>query len=106
MSNPETITINDTKYVRADCVAAAPTGPREVVIADRGWTFYGDVTKETDEYIQLDDGGVVRSYRRIGLTGACKDPVGAEVKVDPGGRLRVRKASIIARIPVASGWMS
>lgn len=47
MSNkPETITINDVKYVRADSVSDPIVGNRAVVVVDRGWIFAGDVKRE------------------------------------------------------------
>jgi len=46
MSKPETITIDDVKYVRADAVAAPIVGNRHVVVVDRGWIFAGDMTRE------------------------------------------------------------
>jgi len=46
MSKPETIMIDDIKYIRADSVSVAPIGNRAVIVVDRGWIFAGDVTRE------------------------------------------------------------
>ncbi len=46
MSKPETIMINDVKYVRADSASAPVVGNRAVVVVDRGWIFAGDVARE------------------------------------------------------------
>ncbi len=46
MTTPNTITIDNVKYVREDSITTAPTGTRAVVVVDRGWIFAGDVTRE------------------------------------------------------------
>ena len=46
MTEIETIKINEVEYVRKDQLAAKPTGPRAVIVVDRGWIFAGDVTRE------------------------------------------------------------
>lgn len=104
MTQPKTIKIDNIEYVRADSVQPIPAGNREVIVADRGWTFYGTVTGEDDEHVTLDEGGVVQSYKSLGLPGACADPKGADVVVKEGPRFRVAKRAIISRHAVADGW--
>ena len=46
MSTPNTITIDNVKYVREDGITTKPNGNRAVIVVDRGWIFAGDVTRE------------------------------------------------------------
>lgn len=42
MANPESITIDSTRYVRADSVDVTPT-EKQIVVLQRGWIVIGDV---------------------------------------------------------------
>lgn len=45
---PETIMIDEVKYVRADNVDVTPT-KKQIVVLQRGWVVIGDVGKDADE---------------------------------------------------------
>jgi len=45
MSNPTTIKIDNTEYVRSDQVSMAPT-VKQIVVLQRGWVAIGDISQE------------------------------------------------------------
>jgi hypothetical protein len=62
MSKPETITIDDTKYVRADSIKQAiPTGNIKIVILPRGWNMIGYLSKEGTA-CKLEKAAVIRRW--------------------------------------------
>jgi len=62
MSKPETITIDDTKYVRADSVQTyQPTGNIKIVILPRGWNMIGYFSKEGTA-CKLEKAAVIRRW--------------------------------------------
>lgn len=89
----EQLDINGVQYIRADR-ARPPTssGPRCVVIVDRGWIFAGDV-EEKNGRIYLTRAVHVQGWDGVGLDGALKD---SKTKV------RCRKLTTIVDIPADS----
>lgn len=62
MSEPNTIKINETEYVRADSVRAEPvTGPIKIVILQRGWVMVGRYERSGD-YCTLRNAAVIRIW--------------------------------------------
>ena len=81
----ETITINGVQYVRADTLAASvePPGDRVVVIADRGFIYAGNMTRNEDGSILLRNAVNVRRWKKGGMGGLLSDPVAAKATLDP-----------------------
>lgn len=61
MSKPETVTIDDVKYVRADSVMHQPTGDIKIVILPRGWNMIGYFSKEGTQ-CRLEKAAVIRRW--------------------------------------------
>lgn len=106
MSTPNTITIDNQKYVRAD-QAGEPT-PMQIVVADRGWVFVGNVTYN-------DDGVTIANARCIRYWGTDAEKPGlgylalngptAKTKLDSSGTVRVPKyAHVMSLDTEASKW--
>ena len=82
----ETITINGVQYVRADTLAAhnpEPSGDRVVVVADRGFIYAGNMTRQEDGNIVLRNAVNVRRWTKGGMGGLLSDPKAAEATLDP-----------------------
>ena len=103
MSKPETITIDDVKYVRADAVTAKPNGNRAVVVVDRGWIFAGDVTQENGR-IKLARAIHVLRWESIGFDGVIKNPKSNKVTLKPLADVDIPEAAEIFSIPVEENW--
>jgi hypothetical protein len=99
----DTLQINGVDYVRADSVPAASPemGPTQIVVADKGFVFVGNVEDHTDGSV------TIRNCRNIRYWGTTKGlgelAVGPTAKtiVDPYGTV---KLTPILRIAVVSGW--
>lgn len=103
MSKPETITIDDVKYVRADAVQAKPNGNRAVVVVDRGWIFAGDVTRENGR-IKLSRALHVFRWESIGFDGMIKQPKSDKVTLKPLADVDMPADAEIFSIPVEENW--
>lgn len=105
MSKPETITIDDTRYVRADAIGHPPIpGSRAVVVVDRGWIYAGDVTDEGGRILITNAVWVMR-WEAIGFDGLLRDPKSpkATIKKMPFP-VDLPKDAELFRIPVPDGW--
>ena len=99
----DTLQINGVDYVRADSVPAASPeiGPTQIVVADKGFVFVGNVEDHTDGSV------TIRNCRNIRYWGTTKGlgelVVGPTTKtiVDAYGTV---KLTPILRIAVVSGW--
>lgn len=108
MSNnntPNTITIDDVKYVRADSVPEPqPTGTRAVVVVNKGWIFAGDVTEE-DGHIYLDRAVWVFRWSEIGFNGVIANPTSPKVDIRKmPHRVDIPAHAEVFRIPVPADW--
>jgi len=103
MSKPETITIDDVKYVRADAVNVKPNGNRAVVVVDRGWIFAGDVTRENGR-IKLARAIHVFRWESIGFDGVIKNPKSNKVTLKPLADVDMPADAEIFSIPVDENW--
>lgn len=103
MSKPETITIDDVKYVRADAVSV-PEGDVKIAVLDRGFVYIGRVSEEGDTVI-------LRNAKNIRIWGTTKGlgelvngPL-SSTKLDDVGTVRVPKRALIHMIDVVeSKW--
>ena len=103
MSKPETMMIDDVKYVRADSVPKPqPNGNRAVVVVDRGWIFAGDVTEENGR-IYLDRAVWVFAWKSVGFSKVVEDPKGHDIR-PMSGRVDIPKECEIFRCPVEDTW--
>lgn len=94
MSKPETITIDDTKYVRADSVNVKPT-KKQIVVLQRGWVVIGDVAK-TETEVTINNCSVIRTWGtskglgEIALNGATE-----KTKLDPCPPVTVHPLTVV-----------
>lgn len=103
MSKPETITIDDVKYVRADAVSV-PEGDVKIAVLDRGFVYIGRVSEEGDTVI-------LRNAKNLRIWGTTKGlgelvngPL-SSTKLDDVGTVRVPKRALIHMIDVVeSKW--
>lgn len=80
----ETININGVEYVKkSDIPEAAPTGDRAVIIADRGFVYAGNMTRQEDGSILLTNAVNVRKWDKNGIGGLLSNPVTAGATLDP-----------------------
>lgn len=99
MSKPETMMIDDIKYIRADVVAPAP-GDVKIVVLDRGFVYVGRVELTPDF-------AIIRNAKNIRIWGTTKglgELVGGplkDTKLDPVGTVRAPMRAVISLIDVA-----
>lgn len=103
MSKPETITIDDVKYVRADAAQVKPNGNRNVVVCDRGWIFAGDVTRENGR-IKISRALHVFRWESIGFDGVIKNPKSNKVILKPLADVDMPESAEIFCVPVDGEW--
>lgn len=103
---PETMMIDDVKYVRADKSSqAAIPGKRAVIVVDRGWIYAGDVTRK-DGRIILTNAVWVFRWESIGFDGVIANPKDKNVTIKPipGGMVDIPVFAELFCIPVVDGW--
>lgn len=106
MSKPETITIDDVKYVRADSIPHHPNtdGDIKIVVADRGFVYVGYV-EEQENFVKLTNAKNIRIW---GTTKGLGELVGGptnNTKLDNVGTIRVPNRAVISIIDVEqSKW--
>lgn len=104
MSKPDSITIDDVKFVRADSVEVKPTGNRCVVVIDRGWIMAGDLT-EQDGRILLSRAVHVFNWAEIGFDGMLANPKSPKVKLKKmPTAVDFPEGAEIFRCPVEQNW--
>lgn len=103
MSKPETLMIDDVKYVRADSVSIPPSGNRAVIVVDRGWIFAGDVTRENGR-IKLSRAIHVFRWESIGFDGMIANPKSPKVTLKSLADVDMPDSAEIFAIPVSESW--
>lgn len=98
------IIINGTEYIKADTITTLPSGPRAVIVVDRGWIFAGDVTEENGR-IYLDRAVWVFRWERIGFASVVADPTQNGIDIRKmTTRVDIPAGSEVFRLPVSSTW--
>lgn len=103
MSNPQTITIDNTRYVREDSIPqhSPPMGDMRIIVADRGWVFAGICKDEADGTVTISNAKNIRVWGTTrGLGELANGPLYA-TKVDPYGTVR---CTPIVQINAVKGW--
>jgi hypothetical protein len=64
MSKPESVMIDDVKYVREDSVKAAVCGTVKIVVLQRGWVVVGNLATDPEDSRQriLTNAAVIRDW--------------------------------------------
>ena len=86
--NPETITITDVKYVRADSLTTQPMTSKRIVVADRGWVFVGDCEDNPNGTVTIYNTSNIRIWGTTKGLGELVDGPLKDTKHDPYGTVR------------------
>lgn len=98
MSKPDTITIDDVKYVRADTVPETKGGIK-IAVLDRGFVYVGKVSHDGD-FMVLTSAKNIRVWGTSkGLGELVNGPL-KETKLDNVGTVRVPSRALISLIDV------
>ncbi len=97
------ITIDGVDYAP---VSASIPGSRAIVVLDRGWIFVGNLEHREDGTCRLTNAANVRKWQTGGYGGLTKDPVGAQVDMDPCADLEFATAAMLFCTPVSDDWGS
>lgn len=108
MSTPITITIDGTEYIRKTDAAAGPPTEHQIVVADRGWVFVGNVTKD-DAGISIANARCIRCWGtdndKPGLGYLAANGPTSKTKLDPSGTVRVPLHAVVATFDTdAAKW--
>ena len=103
MSKPETITIDEVRYIRADAVPQAK-GDIKIVVLDRGFVYVGRVEIEKD-FVVIGNAKNIRFWGTSkGLGELVNGPL-KDTKLDPIGTVKAPMRAVIAIIDVVeSKW--
>ena len=101
MTTPNTIPIDNVKYIREDSIKAKPNGNRCVVVVDRGWIFAGDVTRENGR-IKLSRALHVFKWESVGFAGMLEDTKKADLR--PIADVDIPEDAEIFCVPVSESW--
>ncbi len=105
MSKPESITIDEVKYVRADTVAACD-GDIKIVVADRGFVYVGRMSKDAD-FLILQQAKNIRVWGTTRGLGELVSGPTSTTKLDPVGTVRIPFRAVISIIDVEQNkWNS
>lgn len=100
-SKPESIMIDEVKYVRADSVVSTPKGNRAVIVVDRGWIFAGDVTRENGR-IKLSRALHVFKWTGVGFAGMLENTKKADLRKISD--VDIPEDAEIFCVPVGESW--
>lgn len=99
-----TITINDVEYTPVAEAQPRVRGNRAVVVADRGWIFAGDVTRENGR-IKIERAVWVFSWETIGFDGVISNPKSDKVVIKPmPNGVDLPEGAEIFCVPVSEDW--
>ena len=106
MSKPETITIDDVKYIRADSIEDTKKyeGDIKIVVLDRGFVYIGRVSMD-DQFVTINK---AQNLRQWGTTKGLGELVNGPLpgtKLDPVGTVKAPMRALISLIYVEqSKW--
>ena len=101
MSTPNTITIDNVKYIREDSVVQKPNGNRAIIVVDRGWIFAGDVTRENGR-IKLSRALHVFKWESVGFAGMIENTKKADLRKIAD--VDIPEDAEIFCVPVSASW--
>ena len=99
----DTLQINGVDYIRADSVSAASPdlGGVQIVVADKGFVFVGNVEDHADGSVTIRNCRNIRYWGTTKGLGELTTGPTAKTLSDPYGTV---KLTPILRIAVVSGW--
>ena len=94
-----------TELDKLRAVTPAPTGPREVIVIDRGWIFAGDVKEESNGSLTLTNAIHLVRWESIGFARALTEWKTNKVFLQGIQQVvKVPANSVIMRLSVEDGW--
>lgn len=94
MSKPETLMIDEVKYVRADQVDVKPT-TKQIVVLQRGWIVVGNVAKSAEE-VTISDCSVIRVWGTSnGLGEIAESGPTSKTKLDKCPNIVIHPLSVV-----------
>lgn len=102
MNKPETMMIDDVKYIREDEVKSPiEIGDKRIIVADRGWVFVGDCVDNDDGSVTISNAKNIRRWGTTkGLGELSNGPTSSTVCDDSG----TVKTVAIVTFAVNMGW--
>lgn len=99
---PETMMIDDVKYVREDSIRKSiEIGEKRIIVADRGWVFAGECEDNEDGSVTIRNAKNIRRWgTSTGLGELANGPTSKTV-VDPAGTVR---CTPIISFAIIKGW--
>ena len=106
MSKPETLMIDDVKYVRADAVPET-SGDTKIVVLDRGFIYVGRVDLSDENFCVITQAKNIRQWGTTkGLGELVNGPLSG-TKLDQVGTVRAPMRAVISMIDVVTTkWTS
>lgn len=103
MGQPETMMIDDVKYIREDSIPcnSAPIGDKRIIVADRGWVFVGDCVDNNDGSVTINNAKNIRQWGTSKGLGELKTGPTSKTKTDDYGTITT---VAIVSIGVTGGW--
>jgi len=101
---PETMMIDEVKYVREDQVDVKPT-TKQIVVLQRGWVVIGDISKTAEE-VTIKNCSVIRIWGTSnGLGEIAENGATAKTKLDKCPNMTVHPLSVVLYMNVnISNW--
>ena len=98
--NLDRIEVNGVQYVKD---GVKPSGNRAVIVADRGWIFAGDVTRENGR-IKLSRAVWLFRWESVGFSAVIADPKKSKADIRPIADVEMPADAEIFCIPVPDSW--
>ena len=100
MGSPNTLMVDDVKYVREDSIPQAKNLSKDVriVILQRGWVMVGRFSKDGQD-CQLQNASVIRIWGTSkGLGQLLSGPISGKTELDPCGTARFNELAIVSTL--------
>jgi len=101
MSHPETITIDNVQYIRADSKPKA--GPLELVVLPRGFIYVGELSM-TDGWYTLTSASNVRKWSKGGFGGLTLGARSSGAVLDACCDISFAESAIVSVHHLPDGW--
>lgn len=101
MSKPETMMIDDVKYIREDSISSPVIGEKRIIVADKGWVFVGDCIDNDDGSVTINNAKNIRRWGTAKGLGELSNGPTSKTLVDDYGTV---STVAIVTIAVNGGW--
>jgi len=102
MSKPESIMIDDVKYIKeSDIKEPVVIGEKRIIVADRGWVFVGDCVDNDDGSVTINNAKNIRRWGTKKGLGELASGATSGTTFDEYGTV---KTVAVVTIAVTGGW--